>query len=200
MKWLKKSGPPDLPPEAMVVGLGNPGPEYNGTRHNVGFEVVDELARRFRVPVRSAKFRAVYGTGTVADRSVVLVKPVTFMNLSGQAVAALARHFSIPPESIMVVADDLDLAVARVRMKPKGSHGGHNGHRSVIQSLGTDTYPRIKLGIGKAGDDPTVAHVLSKFPPDERVEMDRAVERASDGVEVWLREGLERAMNLVNGP
>lgn len=196
MKFLKKSKEPQTPPDALVVGLGNPGPQYAGTRHNVGFDVVDTLAKSNGVVLKTHKFQAQYGVGTVAGRSVVLAKPMTFMNLSGRAVAALARHFGIKPDAVLVVSDDLDMDVARVRLKPKGGAGGHNGHKSIIQALGTSDYPRLKIGIGRAGE--SVDHVLSRFPPDERDAVNEAIKASATACEIWLSDGIERAMNQAN--
>lgn len=181
----------------MIVGLGNPGPEYAGTRHNVGFDAVERLAKQHRAKLDVRKHRAVYGVAAIEGRPVLLVRPLTYMNLSGQAVAALARQYGIPAERILVISDDLDLDLGRVRMKPKGGAGGHNGHRSIIASLGTSDYPRIKIGIGR-GDASASDHVLDKFHPDERQPIDAALDRAVHGCEVWLAEGPERATSWVN--
>ena len=181
----------------MIIGLGNPGPQYSGTRHNVGFEVVETLSKAHKVPLRTHRFQAQFGVGLVEGKSIVLAKPLTFMNLSGRSVATLAKHFRIAPEAILVVADDLDMETGRVRLKPKGSSGGHNGHKSIIQSLGSDEYPRLKIGISKAGE--TVDHVLSRFKPDERAQIDRAVSKCVEACEIWLRDGLDMAMNRTNG-
>lgn len=180
----------------MIVGLGNPGAEYRGTRHNVGFEVIDRLAARHKLRVTVSRERALTGVGSVRGVPVLLVKPMTFMNLSGQSVGALARRHGFKPEQVLVVADDLDLPTGRVRMKPKGSSGGHNGHKSILAALRSEEYPRIKIGIGK--DGPTIDHVLSRFAPEERTLIDAAIERAADGCETFLVDGLERALNVVN--
>lgn len=198
MGFLKRRTEPEQPPEAMIVGLGNPGPQYAGTRHNVGFEVVETLAKKNKIALKAHRFQAQFGIGTIGGKSVLLAKPLTFMNLSGRAVAALARQYRLRTESILVIADDLDLESGRVRMKPKGSAGGHNGHKSLIQSLGSDEYPRIKIGIGKGREG--IEHVLSRFTPDERKAIEEAVERTVAGCEVWVAEGTELAMNQVNGP
>lgn len=189
---------PSVPPSWLIVGLGNPGPEYAGTRHNVGFEVVDMLAQRFRIKLDTRRHKAVYGVGLIAGESVVLAKPLTFMNLSGVAVAPLAREFQLAPERVLVVADDLDLDIGRTRMKPKGGAGGHNGHKSLIASLGTGDYPRIRIGIGKGKPGDTIDHVLSRFAPGERELIEDAKERAADGIETMVREGLERALTAIN--
>jgi len=189
---------PELPPEWIVVGLGNPGPEYRGTRHNVGFEVIDLLGERNRLKLDRSKHKARYAIGQIGGHSALLVKPMTFMNLSGQSVAPFMREFSLKPDRVLVIADDLDLTVGRVRLKPKGGAGGHNGHRSLIQLLGTQEYPRIKIGIGSVDRSETLEHVLGAFPPDEREKINIAVQRSADCVERVLADGLEAAMSWVN--
>ncbi|MCW5942609.1 MAG: aminoacyl-tRNA hydrolase [Fimbriimonadaceae bacterium] len=181
----------------MIVGLGNPGPNYAGTRHNVGFEVVEELARRHRLPLNRSKHSGLCGSGAIEGTPVVLLKPLTYMNLSGRSVVAHARDHELAPDRILVVADDLDLPTGKVRMRPKGSAGGHNGHKSVIEKLGTTEYPRLRIGIGCEG--PAIDHVLSRFDPEERPLIRDAVARAADSVEVLLRDGLEKAISFANG-
>src|SRR5688572_12909124 len=185
-----------LQPEWMVVGLGNPGAEYRGTRHNVGFEVLEGLREKHKIKMDRSRHRAQTGIGKIGSIPVLLVKPLTYMNLSGQAVGPLARQFGIKAENILVVADDLDLPLGRVRLKPKGSAGGHNGHKSIIASLRTTEYPRLKIGIGKAGE--TVEHVLSSFGRDEREAAAEAIQRAMEACETVVTEGLERGMNRAN--
>lgn len=196
--FRKRPPEPQLPPEWIIVGLGNPGPEYKGTRHNVGFDVIERLAEKHRIKLDKSKHKARYGVGRIGESSVVLVKPLTYMNLSGQAVAPLAKEYSIAPDRILVVADDLDMVVGRVRLKPKGSAGGHNGHKSLIQSLGTQEYPRLKIGIGSVDRSETVGHVLGAFKGDERDVIARALAKAADGVERILDAGLEAGQNFVN--
>ncbi|CAN5444411.1 aminoacyl-tRNA hydrolase [soil metagenome] len=181
----------------MIVGLGNPGAQYNGTRHNVGFDVIDRLAKRHKIKLDKSKHRSRYGIGTLQGHSVILVKPLTFMNLSGQAIAPLAKQYGLKPEQILVVADDLDLEVGRIRLKPKGSAGGHNGHKSLIHSLGTSEYPRLKIGIGGGGDQ-TIDHVLGSFDREEIDVIRMALEKSADGVEYVVLDGLEVGMNRVN--
>lgn len=183
------------PPTWMVVGLGNPGPEYAGTRHNLGFEVIDALAQSAKVKLNTRQHRAVFGPATIGGESVLLVKPMTFMNLSGQAIAPLARAKGIKPERILVLADELDLALGQLRLRAKGSAGGHNGHRSLITSLGTQEYPRIKLGVGKTDRSQTIDFVLGRFDPEERVLANEAVGRACQIVELVVSAGLDRALS-----
>lgn len=195
MGFFKKKGP-KIHPTKMIVGLGNPGPKYARTRHNVGFEVIDLLGERHKVKVNVSRKQALIGEFELFGVGVALVKPLTFMNLSGRAVKDLAAGYGIKPENILVVTDDMDLATGVVKMKPKGSSGGHNGHKSIIASLGSEEYPRIKIGIGKAGE--TIDHVLGRFDPDERGLVDDCLKRSADGVERWVTDGTERAMNVVN--
>jgi len=187
-----------MPPEWLVVGLGNPGAEYRGTRHNVGFEVIDLLSERHRIKLDRGKHHARIGLGLIGETPVLLVKPTTYMNLSGRSVAPLAKENGIKPDRILVIADDLDLRLARLRLKPGGSAGGHNGHKSIIASLQSSDYPRLKIGIGAAEKGETIDHVLGAFTPAERSEIDLAVRRAADGVETIVQHGLEAGMNELN--
>lgn len=172
--FRKKPPIPTEPPTWIIVGLGNPGPEYKGTRHNVGFDLVERIGEANRIKLEKGRSRCVLGVGRIGDTTVALVKPLTFMNLSGQAIGPLARQMGIPPEHILVLADDLDLEVGTIRLRLDGSAGGHNGHKSIIQTLGSSVYPRLKIGIGSNKDD-TIDHVLSKFKPIERDEIDDAI-------------------------
>jgi peptidyl-tRNA hydrolase, PTH1 family len=194
--FFKRRKAPALPPEWILVGLGNPGAEYSGTRHNVGFETIDRLAAKHRIKLDRSKHRSRFGVGSIGDVQVALVKPLTYMNLSGQAVAPLAREWSVPPERVLVIADDLDLEVGVVRVRRQGSAGGHNGHKSLIQHLRTQEYPRIRIGIDKQGE--AVDHVLSRFSPPERERIEEAVAQAGDACETILRDGIEKAMMAAN--
>ena len=185
--------------EWLIVGLGNPGPEYRGTRHNVGFEVIDILAERHRIKMDQAKHKARFGVGGIDGTGVALVKPLTYMNLSGQAVAPMAKQYGILPDHILVVTDDTDLPPGKIRLRATGAAGGHNGHKSLIASLGTVDYPRVKIGIGRVSKDSTVDHVLGKFTGDEREEMLRVLDRSADAVQRILLDGIERASGEFNG-
>ena len=180
----------------MIVGLGNPGAEYKGTRHNVGFEVVDRLASRNRIKMARARHRALTGLGDIDGHAVLLVKPLTYMNLSGQAVGGLARAHKLGPDHILVVADDLDLKLGQVKMKLKGSAGGHNGHKSIIAVIGQE-YPRIKIGIDKVSRFETIDHVLSKFDREERDIIDAAIDAAVEACESAAGGGINAALNRV---
>jgi len=193
----------------LVVGLGNPGAEYRETRHNVGFMVVDELAHRWGLDHQwRDAFEALTVRGTVGAESVWLMKPLTYMNLSGRAVAGLAGYYKVPPDDILVVTDDVALPVGRLRARRSGSTGGHNGLRSLSAELGTDAYPRLRVGVGRgeiAGPDgqviarpDMVQHVLGRFRPDERTTIEAAVRRAADASELFVAEGIGRVMDAFN--
>ncbi len=196
MPWFRRKKQSNRRPDLMIVGLGNPGSEYARTRHNIGFEVIDAIAKEHRLKLATFKHRARFTTWEHSGKAVLLVKPMTFMNRSGQAVAALARQYNLEPKDLLIVADDLDLPVGKTKMKPKGSSGGHKGHKSIAQSLGSEEYARIKIGIGKEGE--TIDHVLSKFSPDDRRVIDSQVERAWKTCVVFVEEGLDAAMNACN--
>ena len=181
----------------LVVGLGNPGPEYDKTRHNIGFELVDEMAKERDLKwKRDRKFRAKI---TSITSSLVLAKPITYMNLSGTAVARLARFHKLKPDQILVVYDDVDLPIGRLRFRANGSAGGHNGIKSIIEYLGTKEFARLKIGIGAAGGrEAMVGHVLGRFDQEEWREMQKVLAIAADGVNCALSDGLDAAMNQFN--
>lgn len=183
----------------LVVGLGNPGREYEGTRHNIGFEVIEELSSRLRIPVTKRQFEAVLGDGRVGDQRVILARPMTYMNHSGNAVGAICRMYRIPAEDVMVIADDIALPPGRLRLRLAGSCGGHNGLESVERALGSRLYPRIRIGVGGAPNGQMVGYVLGRFRPEERELVREAVMLAADAVETALGDGFERAMNRFNG-
>ena len=184
----------------LVVCLGNVGDKYDNTRHNIGFEVADELAERKNIPVQKLKYKALTNTAEIGGKRVLLMKPVTYMNLSGEAAGEAARFYKIPPERVLVVCDDVALAPGKLRIRKGGSAGGHNGLKNLIQHLGTDQFPRVRVGVGqKPHPDYDMADwVLGKFQGEDRKAMDAAVKRAADAVECLLREGADRAMNQFN--
>jgi PTH1 family peptidyl-tRNA hydrolase len=194
--FRKKPAPITAAPEWMIVGLGNPGGEYKGTRHNVGFEVIDRIASQNKAKLDKGRSRALTGMANIGGVSVLLVKPLTYMNLSGQSVAPLAKAFNLKPERILVIADDLDLNTGRVKMKLKGSAGGHNGHKSLISAIGMD-YPRIKIGIGSVSRNHTIDHVLSSFEREERPLIDEAVQVATEACELAVTQGINGALNRI---
>lgn len=186
------------PSQWLIVGLGNPGPEYRGTRHNVGFAVIDELSERHRIKIDRSRLKARVGSGKVGGIMVTLAKPMTYMNLSGQAIAPLLRDLNLKPDRLIVVADETDLPLGRIRLRARGGPGGHNGHKSIIGSLGTQDYARLRLGIGRVDKSETVDHVLGQFEFDERAIAEEMVRRAAEAVAVVVLEGLEAAMNSIN--
>ncbi|MBS0659762.1 MAG: aminoacyl-tRNA hydrolase [Verrucomicrobia bacterium] len=182
----------------LVAGLGNPGREYERTRHNVGFLVLDELARRQRVSL--VEQRAWKGRHARTDAGTHLLQPLTFMNLSGEAVGALARFHKIPAHEVLVVSDDTALPLGRLRLRLGGSDGGHNGLRSIADHLDTTDFPRLRVGVGSASPGEQVSHVLGTFRPDEQEALAETIVRAADAVETAVQQGLETAMNRFNRP
>lgn len=180
----------------LIVGLGNPGDEYKATRHNVGFDVVEELSRRWDVRLKS--WKAIADLAMVGDRGVLLAAPRTFMNASGEAVGRIAAFHKIDPADVLVVVDEVQLPVGRLRIRPFGSAGGHNGLKSIIQHVG-EAFPRLRIGIGRGDPRWDLAdHVLSTFGREERDVIDRAVSRAADAVETFAAEGIGATMNRFN--
>ena len=185
----------------LIVGLGHPGEKYENTRHNVGFQVVDELAERQNAPVQKLKFKALTNLLTISGEKVLVMKPVTYMNLSGEAVRPAADFYKIPPERILVISDDTALDPGKLRIRQKGSAGGHNGLKNIIQHLGTDQFPRVKVGVGeKPHPDYDMADwVLSKFVGEDLKTITAAIEKAAKAVECLIAEGPDKAMNKFNG-
>ena len=192
------SRPPAV--ETLIVGLGNPGEKYARTRHNAGFQCLAVLARRYRLAFRAKRARARIAVGEVAGQPVVLARPYTFMNRSGTAVAGLLRWLELPPARLLVVYDDLDLAVGTIRVRARGSAAGHKGMTSILSTLGTDEFPRLRLGIGRPADpalDP-VDYVLLPFTSREEKAWAPVLERAADAIECFLREGIVATMDQFN--
>ncbi|KAG2485648.1 hypothetical protein HYH03_015620 [Edaphochlamys debaryana] len=179
----------------LIVGLGNPGANYEDTRHNVGFMVIDALAAEAGIDCRKLEKSAAVGKGELQGKQVLLVKPVTFMNNSGESVAALAKFYRVPPSRVLVVSDDLDQPVAQVRLRQRGGHGGHNGLRSIIDRMGgSQDFPRIKVGIGRpSGPMPIASYVLLPFSKAERPDIDNAVHESIKIVKSVLSLGIEKA-------
>jgi len=185
----------------LIVGLGNPGAKYAQTRHNVGFDLLDILAKRWQISLSDRKqFQGIYGEGFGSNNAKTrLLKPQTFMNLSGQSVRATLDWFKLPPESVLVVYDDLDLPLGKIRLRMSGSAGGHNGMKSIISHLGTQNFPRVRIGIGKsAGEKDTISHVLGKFSVVETPIVSEVIYLVNDAIEMSLKQGMEKAMSLYN--
>jgi PTH1 family peptidyl-tRNA hydrolase len=183
----------------VIVGLGNPGAKYAGTRHNVGFEVVDYLAAAPACTPFREKFEAFVAELKEGDETILLVKPLTFMNLSGRAVRAVLDFFKLPLDQVLVICDDFNLPLGKLRIRAKGSHGGQNGLRNIQEQLGTDEYTRLRIGVGEPGPGDAVDHVLSKFKPGERKAVEEAIAVAAQAALTWIRQGTAAAMNRFNG-
>ena len=188
-------------PEWIIVGLGNPGPAYTNTRHNVGFVAIDRLAEKLGVKIDRVKYSAYTATAALGGKTVLLMKPTTFMNLSGQAVRQAARFYAIEPEKVLVIFDDVSLAPGRIRVRADGSAGGHNGIKSIISELGSQAFPRVKIGVGERPhpDYDLADWVLGKFSSEDRKKIDTAVEKACGAVEALIEKGVTEAANRYNG-
>ena len=184
----------------LIVGLGNPGAKYRGTRHNLGFEVVDEVARRRDLEFTTSPADAVIARETGTSGRLILAKPLTFMNRSGYAVGLLSRYFDVETSNILVVLDDVNLSLGRLRARPDGSDGGHNGLQSVILSLGTDEFPRVRMGVGRGqGQRDLSDHVLTRFADEEIARVDELIIGTADAVELFIKSGIAPVMNRFNG-
>jgi len=188
----------------LIAGLGNPGSRYERTRHNIGWMVLDELARRHQIAITKSQQEALTGSGQIGEQKVLLAKPLTFMNLSGRAVAALKHYYQIELSDILIICDDLNLPLNRLRLRASGSDGGNNGLKSVAASLKTKEYARLRCGVGMPSSEErrqrgTVDFVLSQFTAEEQVDLNEEIARAADCVEAFCMEGLETAMNRFNG-
>ena len=184
----------------LVVGLGNPGKQYEATRHNMGFDTIDHLVEDYNVPQGGVKFNAMYGKTMIGGEKVILMKPLSFMNLSGGPVRDMVNFFKIDPEKeLIVISDDIDLEPGQLRIRKQGSAGGHNGLKDIIQKLGTQNFIRIKIGVGAKPQGWDLAdHVLSRFPDSERKLVDEAIREAADAVEKIIAQGPDAAMNEYN--
>ena len=182
----------------MVVGLGNPGDRYSDTRHNMGFMVIDSLAEALRIEVRKRKFGACLALGEFADQKLILLKPWQFMNRSGQAVSTAAGFYKLGVRDLLVISDDMDLEPGRIRLRAKGSAGGHNGLADIAQKLGTNEFARCRVGIGRSDWQDSVDYVLERPTNEQKLLLDAAIERARDAVLCWVENGIETAMNRFN--
>ena len=184
----------------LIVGLGNPSQKYEGTRHNVGFTVIDVLAEEYHITVNSTHHKALCGKGWIAGESVLLAKPLTYMNLSGESVRPLADYYKVEPEDILIIYDDISLEPGKIRVRAKGSAGGHNGMKSIIQHLGTEAFPRVRLGIGEKPAQMDLAdYVLGHFNKEEQALMKEAAQTAVEAVTCYIEHGIAETMNRYNG-
>ncbi len=199
-----KDSPQDKPPlviPQLIVGLGNPEAKYEQTRHNIGFEAVDTLAQRWQLSWQeNRRFQGLFTSGMVLGKKIFLLKPLTYMNRSGQSVRGVLDWYKLAPESVLVIYDDMDLPVGRLRIRLSGSAGGHNGMKSIISHLGTQNFPRLRIGIGKSSAEKgSVSHVLGKFSPQERLYLGEVMPLVLQATELGLKEGIAKAMSLYNG-
>ena len=184
----------------LIVGLGNPTDKYEGTRHNVGFEVIDRMADEYGIGLDAVKHKGMYGKGKIDGQTVILLKPMTYMNLSGESVSAVAAYYKIEPEDIIVIYDDINLDVGRLRVRGKGSAGGHNGIKNIIAHLHTEEFPRVRVGVGMKPPKMDLAdYVLSRFTKDECEKMDEGYDKAVRATAMLVKDELEQAMNDYNG-
>ena len=183
----------------VIAGLGNPGKEYNNTRHNIGFAFIDALAQEYDINVMDVKLKALTGKGMIGGQKVLLVKPLTFMNLSGESIRPLADYYKVDPSEFIVIYDDISLGVGQIRIRAKGSAGGHNGIKNIIANLGTDVFPRIKIGVGEKPKKYDLAdYVLGHFSKEDRELMEEGYDRADHAVGMILNGEIEAAMNQYN--
>lgn len=199
-KQIEKEKTPQAPIEFIIAGLGNPGTKYEDTRHNCGFMSVETLGEMYKTEIKRLKFKSLTAEITVADKRCLLMKPTTFMNNSGEAVEEAADFYKIPPENIIVIYDDINLDVGRLRIRQKGSDGGHNGMKSIILHLNSDNFPRIRVGVGKKPhpDYDLADWVLSRFTKEEWELLEPALSNAAKAAELIVQEKINEAMNLYN--
>jgi PTH1 family peptidyl-tRNA hydrolase len=183
----------------LIVGLGNPGKKYELTRHNVGFIVLDYLAKRMNTPISKIKFKSYYCEIKIGGEKVILLKPQTYMNLSGEAVASAVNYYGIDPSDVMVIYDDIDIDFGKIRIRKQGSGGTHNGMKNIIYHLKWDEFPRLRVGIGRSNVITLHDYVLQRFPKGEWDELREVVIRASEAIELFVSEGVDASMNRYNG-
>lgn len=181
----------------VIVGLGNPGPKYSNTRHNIGFRVVEEIARRHSIEKEQSKFDAIVAHSRIGNEKILLVKPLTFMNLSGRAVQPLIKWYKLALDDLMVVYDDMDLNTGVLRIRASGGSGGHKGMISIHERLGMQGFPRLRVGIGRPADD-TIDWVLGTFDEEEKGIIEESIVRAAEAIECWVKKGIDKAMNKYN--
>lgn len=196
----KNDSQPDGAPGFVIVGLGNPGRDYRNTRHNIGFMAIDTFASSMNIKMTMVQFKAITGSGNLATSKVILAKPQTYMNLSGQAVSSLLHYYKVPIDHLMVINDDLDLPLGTIRIRPGGGSAGQKGMGSIIEKLGTQDFPRLRLGIGRPpGQMDSADYVLQPFSQSEAELLRPVLDRATDAIKTFVQEGLDASMNKFNG-
>ncbi len=183
----------------LIVGLGNPGPEYDRTRHNMGFKVIDKLSAKYSIEVNHSKFKGMYGTGLINGEKIILFKPYTYMNLSGEAVEQIAAFYKVNLEDLIVIYDDIDIAPGLIRIRKSGSAGSHNGMKSVTQMMGSTAFPRVRVGTGKPDNtDHLIEYVIGAIDEDEKPLLEEGIQKAADAVSMIIEENIDLAMNRFN--
>ena len=183
----------------LIVGLGNPEPEYSYTRHNMGFDVINKIAKKCEIDISRTKFNGLYGSGIIKDEKVILLKPQTYMNLSGEAIKEARDFYNVKPEEIIVIYDDIDIEKGKIKLRKKGGPGSHNGMKSVVYELGSKEFPRIKVGTGSKEEIPNlINYVIDKVDQEEYARLEKGVELAVKAVKLCLKIGIDNAMNTLN--
>lgn len=183
----------------LIVGLGNPESDYSKTRHNMGFNVINSLANDYKIDITKKKFQAEYGSGTIENEKIMLIKPQTFMNLSGQSVIQFVNFYKIDLEDLIIIYDDMDIDISKIRIRKSGSSGSHNGMKSIISSLNNENFPRIRVGIGKPKyDNDAINYVIGAIPEEEIKELEKGVIKAKEAVIEMIKNGIDSAMNKFN--
>ena len=183
----------------LIVGLGNPEPKYANTRHNMGFDVINKLAQKNDISLNKTKYNAIYGTGIIKNEKVILIKPQTFMNNSGESVVEFVRFYKEPLEKVIVVYDDMDTDVGKIRVRAKGGPGSHNGMKSLVHELKSEDFPRIRVGIGKPKNEfDRIDYVIGRIPNEEYIVLQEGEDLAVDAVEYWIEKGIDNTMNVYN--
>ena len=183
----------------LIVGLGNPEEEYDKTRHNMGFHAINKLAKQYQIEIMKKKFKGLYGTGEIENQKVILLKPQTYMNLSGESIQEVANYYHIPVENILVIYDDMDIDIGKVKIRKKGGAGSHNGMKSIVNHLKSENFPRIRIGIGTPKDkSDSIYYVIGPIPKEEQEILDQATTKAKDAISEILKSGIDVAMNQFN--
>lgn len=183
----------------LIVGLGNPEEEYNHTRHNMGFHVINKLARKYEITMNRKKYEGIYGDGKIEEEKIILLKPQTYMNASGKSIIQFMRFYKLQPENIIVIYDDMDVEPGKIKIRKKGGPGSHNGMKSVIHEIQSQEIPRIRVGIGRPEEqNQMIEYVIGEIDPEEEKELEEGVEKAAEAIEAILKIGIDKAMNQYN--
>jgi len=183
----------------LIVGLGNPEPEYSNTRHNMGFDVINKIARKYEIELTRTNYNAIYGTGIIEGEKVILIKPQTFMNSSGEAVEKYVHFYKVPLENVLVIYDDMDTDIGEIRVRAKGGAGSHNGMKSMVQELKSENFPRIRVGIGRPKDEfDRIDYVIGKIPDEEYTILQNGEEKAAEAAIYYVKNGIDNTMNQFN--